>query len=799
MKISWHWLGRHVDLSGLEPEELANRFTLAVAELEGIEEVGAGMEDVVAGRITGLRPHPEADKLRLVDLDLGDRSDTLVSGAPNCEVGMVTAVALPGVTLPAGPVEVAAIRGVESRGMTCSEADLGLSDDNSGILALPADTAPGTPLSELAPIHDWIIEIDNKSLTHRPDCWSHRGIAREIASLTGRPLKDLDLELEFTRDEPVEIRVEDQDLCPRFTAVSYAGITVAPSPLWLKTMLHRVEVRPISNVVDLTNFVMLDMGNPVHAYDARFIEDAVIIVRRGEEGETLTTLDDQVRAIGASDVIIADGERGVGLGGIMGGLDSEIVDDTTEVVLESANFQASAIRRTSSRLGLRTEASARFEKALDPAFAEHSSRLFGKMLLDLDPGARITSAFIDVAAPPPAPTVVETSCSFIRRKLGDDVSDDRIVAILEGLEFVVEAEGDALRVTVPTFRATKDIGIPEDLVEEVGRMIGYDNITPTPPLAAVQPPPRPQSRVVERRLRHFMVTGGGVEVMQYSFDSAPWAETIGYSLDGAVRLANPISADMPVMRRSLIPNLLSALRKNQTHRDEVFIFEMGRVFHHPETEGAVPDQQRHLGAVFSTTDALRPERNFRQVKWVIEQLLAINERGSYRLEIAAAGPELPWVTEGRLLAVRDLVSDELVGWMGQVNPVLCAKARLRGGVGFFELDLEPMIASPRKELTYQPLPRFPRISNDLSFIVPNAVTHQAVVEGVEAAGGELLKETELVAVFEGAPIPDGHKSLSYRLTFGSDERTLRDDEVKPAVDAVIARVGRDTGGYLREA
>jgi len=799
MKISWHWLGRHVDLSGLDPEELANRFTLAVAELEGIEEVGAGMESVIAGRITAVRPHPQADKLNLVDLDLGDRSDTLVSGAPNCVEGMITAVALPGARLPGGEVTVAAIRGVESRGMTCSEADLGLSDDNAGILALPTDVAPGTPLSDLAPVHDWIIEIDNKSLTHRPDCWSHRGIAREIASLTGRALKDLDLELEFTDDMPVEIRVEDQDLCPRFTAVCYAGISIAPSPLWLKTMLHRVEVRPISNVVDLTNFVMLDVGNPVHAYDKRYVTDDVITVRRGTDGETLTTLDDQERSIDPSDVIIADGERGVGLGGIMGGLDSEIVADTTDVILESANFQASAIRRTSSRLGLRTEASARFEKALDPAFAEHSSRLFGRMLQELDPAVRITSAFIDVAAPLPEPTVIDTSCAFIRKKLGDDVSNARIVEILEGLEFVVDVDGDALRVTVPTFRATKDVGIPADLVEEVGRIIGYDNITPVPPLAAVQPPPRPQSRLVERRLRHFMVLGGGVEVMQYSFDSAPWAETIGYSLEGAVRLANPISADMPVMRRSLIPNLLSALKKNQTHRDEVLLFELGRIFNHPESEGAIPDQQRHLGAVFCTADALRPEENFRHRKWVIEQLLAINERGDYRLEIAQDVPELPWVTEGRLLAVRDLGSGEVVGWMGQVNPVLCAKARLRGGVGFFELNLESMIASPRKELGHKPLPRFPRISYDLSFIVADAVTHQAVVDGVTAVGGELLEDTELVAVFAGAPIPEGHKSLSYRLTFGSEERTLRDDEVKPAVDAVIARVGRDTGGYLREA
>jgi len=799
MKISWRWLQRHVDLGGLDPMELADRFTMAVAELEGVEEVGAGLGPVVAGRITAVRPHPNSEKLKLVDVDLGTGSETLVSGAPDCAEGLVTAVALPGARLPGGEVKEVEIRGVESRGMTCSEADLGLTEDNTGLLALPADTRPGTPLADLAPVHDWIIEIDNKSLTHRPDCWSHRGVAREFAALTGRPLKDLDLDLEFTRDEPVQIRVEDQELCPRFTAVCYRGVTVAPSPLWLKTMLHRVEVRPISNVVDLTNFVMLDVGNPVHAYDARDVRGAEIVVRRGQEGEALTTLDDQQRLVGPSDVVIADGERGVGLGGIMGGLDSEIVDDTTDVVLESASFQASAIRRTSSRLGLRTEASARFEKALDPAFAEHSSRLFGRMLLELDPGAEISSAFIDVAASPPPATVIDTSCSFIRRKLGNDVTYARIVGILESLEFTVEADGDKLRVTVPSFRATKDISISEDLVEEVGRMIGYDFITPAPPLAAVQPPPRPQSRSVERRLRHFMVLGGGVEVMQYSFDSAPWAETIGYPLEGAVRLANPISADMPVMRRSLIPNLLSALKKNQTHRDEVLLFELGRVFHPPEAEGAIPHQERYLAAVFCTPDMDRPEQSFRQVKWVMERLLSIAERGDFRLETASEPPDLPWMTVGRLLAIKDLDSGDVAGWMGQVNPELSAKARLRGAAGFFELNLEPMIAAPLKELVHRPLQRFPRISYDLSFIVAHEVTHQTVLDGVEAAGGEFLLDTELVAVFEGAPIPEGHKSLSYRLTFGADERTLRDDEVKPAVDAVVTRVGRDTGGYLRDA
>ena len=799
MKLSWRWLERHVDLSGLEPAELANRFTMAVAELEGIEEVGAGMESVIVGRITAARPHPGAEKLALVDMDLGGRFETLVSGAPNCAVGLLTAVALPGARLPGREVTVATIRGVESRGMTCSEADLGLTDDDTGLLVLPADTRPGTPLADLTPLHDWIIEIDNKSLTHRPDCWSHRGIARELAALTMRPLKGLDLSLEFTTDMPIQVRVDDQDLCPRYTAVCYRGVTVAPSPLWLKTMLHRVEVRPISNVVDLTNFVMLDVGNPVHAFDTRFVRREEIVVRRGQEGEILVTLDEQERKIVSSDIIIADGERGVALGGIMGGLDSEIVDDTTDLILESASFQASAIRRTSSRLGLRTEASARFEKALDPAFAAHSSLLFGRMLKELDPGVEVASAFIDVAAPLPAPTIIETSCAFIRRKLGDDVSDARIIEILESLEFVVAADSDALRVTVPTFRATKDIGIPEDLVEEVGRMIGYDNITPTPPLAPVQPPPRPPSRGIERRVRHFMVLGGGVEVMQYSFDSAAWAETIGYSLEGAVRLANPISADMPVMRRSLIPNLLAALGRNQTHRDEVLLFELGRIFTQPEAEGAIPHQERHLGAVFCAADALRPELSFRRTKWVMEQLPGINERGDYRLETADEHPDLPWVTEGRLLVVRDQGSGEVVGWMGQVNPVLCAKARLRGGVGFFELDLEPMIAAPRKELVYSPLPRFPRITYDLSFIVERAVTHQAVMDGIVATGGEFLVDTELVAVFEGNPIPEGRKSLSYRLTFGSEDRTLRDDEVRPAVDAVIARVSKDTGGYLRDA
>lgn len=804
MYISWNWLKRHVNLDGLNPMDIANRFTMSVAELEGIVEFGATYDKILAARIMAVQPHPDSDKLSVVVLDLGDRQVTAVSGAPNVSVGLTIAFALPGVVLEGVEgkpvVREAEIRGVKSPGMTCSERELGISDDHSGLLLLPDDCAPGTPLTELLPAHDFIMEIDNKSITHRPDLWGHRGLAREVAALVKRPMLPFDSTVPESTADPLRVEVKAPDLCPRYTALVFDGVTVQPSPQWLKLSLALVGIRPISNVVDITNFVMLDVGNPTHAFDARFIDGDAIIVRRAEEGETLTTLDEIERALLVDDVVIADASRGVALGGVMGGMNSEIQDDTSSVVLEAACFNHIGIRRTSSRLGLRTEASARFEKGLDRESPVHATALFARLLQQLCPTVKVASRFYDVAAPEPEPTVVRVSTEFIRQKMGTAIDDDYMKATLEALEFVVDQDWDDFIITVPTFRATRDIAIPEDIVEEIGRVYGYDNVTPQPIMAPVHPVPPVPAKQLLRQVRKRMAAQGFSEILSYSFDSASFAETIGFSLETAVELANPISSDMPVLRRSLVPNMLQAVVKNAGHTDHFGLFEMGRTFEAASTdesiapEDRIPKQNRRLAAILYQRKADNLDL-YRRLKGEVENLALHLQRGELEFKTADDERGFPWLLAGKSQAI--YLGGKVCGHISLLSPVVRDRLKLRGKGAVLELDLEPLIATPAGTTRFQPLPRFPGIQNDLSIIVDADVTHQQVLEVIRGAGSDLLDSVELFALFRGQPIPEGKKSLSFHLVFRSPEGTLTDAQVDPLVEDILKALGREVGGEIR--
>jgi len=782
----------------LDPRDIGNRFTMSVAELEGIEEVGVSFDKIVAARVCALRPHERSDRLEVLDLDLGDRTIVAVSGALGIRVGSIIPFALPGAVLEGvegrPTVRQMEIQGTLSPGVTCSERELAISDDHSGLLELAEDTPVGAPLTELLPVHDFVLEIDNKSLTHRPDLWGHRGIAREIAALVGRPLKPWTAEIPETDRNPLTVTVEAPDLCPRYAAQVFEGIAIGASPLWLKLALARVGVRPISNVVDITNFVMLDVGNPVHAFDARFLRGETIVVRRARPGETIVTLDEVERPLLTEDLLIADGEGGVALAGVMGGLTSEIREDTTRVVLEAASFHAATIRRTSSRLGLRTEASARFEKSLDMEFALQATALFSGLVRRLIPGAQVASRLYDVSVPPPAPTVVRVAPEFVRRRLGAEVSDEGMKKMLEGIEFSVAEEGEEFLVTVPSFRATKDISIPEDIVEEIGRLYGYDNITPVPIMAPVEPTPIIPSKWLERTARLSLVASGYTETMGYGFDSAPLAQTMGYSLEGAVELANPISADLPVLRRSLLPNLLLAASRNAQFRDDFRLFEVARVFWPARGEGQIPHQERHVGGLlFSRTlDSLHL---LRLVRGHTERLFDELRRG--RATVGALDPENPppWLVPERTRGLT--VAGRPCGHLGILHPVVRDALKLKGKVAFFEVDLEPLLDLPEHVVPYEPLPRFPAIQNDLSVIVEAGVPHEEVARAIRETAGELLAELELFAAFRGDPIPEGRKSLSYRLRFRSPERTLTDQEVEPVMERVLQALRSRVGGEIR--
>lgn len=797
MKISWNWLNRHVDLSGLDPYETAHRFTMSVAELDGVEEYGSTYDLVVAARVVSVVPHPSADHLHLVELDTGSGRVTLVSGATNLRSGVVVPFAPPGVRLEGleekPVVSTVTIRGVSSPGVVCSERELGISDDHSGVMELPESTKPGTRLTDICPIHDFILDMDNTSVTHRPDLWGHRGIAREVAALVDRPLKGFDLKVPESDEDPIHVSVEAPDLCPRYTALVFDKVHVRPSPLWLKCLINLVGVRPINNVVDITNFVMLDVANPLHAFDARFVAGDTILVRHAHPGEELTTLDGQVRDLLPSDAVIADAEKGVGLAGVMGGENSQILADTHRIILEAATFNPSAIRKTSARLGLRTDASVRFEKSLDRPTAQMASAEFAHMLAELVPESKVASRFYDVQAPEVTPTVITVKPSWIRKKLGAPISDEAMKTMLERIEFRVETGKDEFRIHVPSFRATRDITIPEDVVEEIGRLYGYDNIVPTPILAPVEPPPRLVANELQPVVVDTLVGMGYQEILSYSFDSAQFASQIGYSLEGAPELRNPISADLPVMRRSLLPNMLLAVGRNALEWEDFSLFEVGRVFF-TDSDGEIPTQYRHVaGLIYS-----RHEDNFelyRKIRGDVEGLLGRLHRGSTRFVMPDGLGNMPWSIPEKARSIE--VAGHLVGYVSLLSPLVRDAMKLRGRVALFELNLEELFTLPEVVPVFQPLPRFPSMEQDISVIVECDVSFEDVERAILKRGSQLLQRSELVAVFKGAPIPEGKKSLSFRLEFRSNERTLTDEDVSPVMSDILAGLKADVKGEIR--
>lgn len=784
MRVSTNWLGRHVDLGGVDLDALGRRFTMAVAELDGIEKVGHDLDKVIVGHV--LEVHGlEGKKVRLTKVDCGAHGvREIICGAPNVAAGQKVAVALPGQTLGGMTIAVAEVAGIVSHGMICSEKELGLSEDHGGIMTLDAGEPGQLFVDAVEGVKDTVFVIDNKSLTHRPDCWGHRGIAREVAALLGKPLKALDADVAFANARPLSIEVRDADACPRYSATTVAGVSIAPSPRWLRLLLQRVGTRPINNVVDATNFAMLDVGNPLHAFDARQISGAKIVVRRAGEGEAFTTLDGQVRKLTGQDLVIADESRAVALAGVMGGLDSEIKGDTKDVVLEAANFDAARVRTTAQRLGLRTESSSRYEKSLDPRLVDDGARVFLKLVLDLCPGATVTSAFMDVAKAYAAPTVLEVGVAYIDQRLGFAVGKERIVGVLRGLDFGVEEQGDTLRVTVPSWRATKDIGIVDDLVEEVGRVFGYDNIPPRAPLVPVAQPDRNAKKKFERATREVLSNACGLDELQtYSFDDDVFLGRIGVVPGPRVTLRNAISVEQPCMRTAIGPHLLKALDTNARGFGAVTVFEIGRVFEF--VEGALPNQPTTLGVLAANIDGTQ---SFARAKALLQTLCGAVERAVP--EVVQGGVALAYAHPVR--QARLVLGGNQIGVIAEIHPLVLHKLGVKHTGFFIELDLDALRASPIAPIKYRPLPRFPSVFRDFAVIIDKRVAAGDVGKAIAGAAPELIADVAFQSVWTGPGIGEDAKSLAWSVTFRRADRTLTDAEAREAetkIWAAVAAIG----------
>lgn len=757
MKFSYNWLAEHIDGLTVPAAEIGKLITMKTAECEGVEAHGAHFDHVVVARVLTSEPIP-GTHLAVTSVDTGRYGvKQVVCGAPNCRAGLLTAYVPPGQL----GVTVAKLRGVDSEGMLASAAELGISAEDEGIIEF-AEGEPGSAISGCT--SDTIVEIDNKSLTHRPDLWGHHGMAREVAAISGRPLKSLPVELP-TGEPPIAIEIRDSKLCPRFSALRFENVTVQPSPLWLQQRLESVGLNPINNIVDVTNYLMAELAQPMHAYDADKLHGDTIIVRVAEAGEPCPTLNGNTYTLDASNLVIADASGPVGIAGVIGGGPSAISATTTSILLEAANFHASSIRKTSTKLKLRTDASMRFEKSQDP---ENTVRALARakwLLEQVSPGIRVVGGLADLYYPLPAPAPISFSLDWMRRKLGKaDLSAAEVSGILTALAFGVTESAGEFSVTVPSWRATKDVSIKDDLVEEVGRMIGYGNLTPVPPLVPSVVPPLPPERAYLRGLRALLTAQGYTEVYNYSFVNESQAAELGLPIGDHVRVINPIAQGQELLRTSLLPNIKRNINDNAREFEAFHLFEIGKEIHARGRE--LPEETPHLAAVSFVKHGDGVASLFE-----LKRLAGTVAPGCVLAPATAESFEHPFRS-----AVVSL-QNEPIGRLFEFHPSMVESGR--AAVLYINLaKLQSLIAPTGK---YRPLRRFPTSAFDLTVVAEPRELAGRVLGLIEPhAGPQALKVQYLYDY-----LSEKGRSMTYRITLGASDRTLTSDEVTASRTAIL--------------
>ncbi len=802
MYVSIKWLKRHVDLGGLSAEQICDDLTLSTAEVEGLEPFAPWLGDVTVGLVKTREPHPDADKLSVCTVDIGgDEALTIVCGAPNVDAGQKVAVATVGTVLPGDfKIKKSKIRGVPSQGMICALDELGLGDDHEGIWVLPGDVAVGESLAKAMDLEDHVIEIDNKSLTHRPDLWGHRGIAGELAAIYRRDLRSIDLTLPATGDAPgCPVKIESP-ACSKYLALEIAGARALPSPLWMQALLLAVGQRPIDQLVDLSNFVMLDLGQPNHTFDRRAIGDDGIVVRQAHAGETLRTLDDEERALVDTDLLICAGDTPVALAGIMGGEGSKVEGDTDALVLEVATFDPTVVRRTSARLALRTDSSARFEKSLDPTLPARAAAHFVRLLAELQPEVTLPSKLTEVGDGVDPAFSLRLRTDHVRRSLGKAVDDAEIRDILERLGFGVRDVEEGFEVAVPSARATKDIGIERDLVEEVGRIHRYGEIEPAAMAFDLVPPPRNDRRRLVRQIQDRLAGGARFhEVIAYSFVHDDLVKKLGQEDLGYVRVINPVVQGEERVRRSVVASLLAPLEANRRGGDDVRLFEIGKGYVPEDGNDRGEPRERHLlGLVWATPrpgqHASFDENRFAQLYGVVSELIAHLGYEAPSWTVAEQAPA--WAHPGKRLEARFDGVDEALALVADLDPGAAAALGLSGelasDVAVAEISLDALLAGPKRSARYTPLPKFPGIKVDVAVALDEATPSQAVVDAIEASGKGIVASVELFDLYRGDALGEGRKSLAYHVILQSGSKTLSEkDEQKflKRFDQAVQKLG----------
>lgn len=749
MKFSYQWLSEYVDL-GIDAKEVSRLITLHTAESEGVELHGELLKGSCPAKVISAEAIPNAKNQKAVVETTLYGQKTLVCGAPNCRAGLETIYV---------PLGVKRVSGIDSDGMLASTSELGINSDDDGIIELNGNWQALEP--------DHVVEIDNKSLTHRPDLWGHYGMAREAAAILNKPLRDpVNASLLSSAKPGIEVVIEDFDLCPRYSAQVFENVTVAPSPYWMQYRLRSVGLGTKNNIVDVTNYLLAELPQPTHAFDADKLVGK-IIVRRAKAGEKLLALNDLEYTLTTDDLVIADESGAIALAGVIGGKHSAIGPDTKRIVLESANFHAATVRKTSSRLKVRTDASMRFEKAQDPENTIRGIARGIELLQKVCPGIQVIGGVADTRAAAKPLTVISVKLDWLMRKLGREVPKPEVIGILERLAFKVEDQGAALSVTVPTWRATKDISIPDDLVEEIGRMVGYASIPPTAPLMPVAPPPVNVERRYHNRLRGIATQQGFTEVYNYSFVSEAQAAKLEIPVEAHIKVLNPIASDQSLMRTTLLHGILKNFEDNAKHFASFRFFEIGKEIHKQTT--GLPQEVSHLAA------GVYGENGLAELTRLAECLCG-------KVRIVPDSTVRPF--EHPLRAAQVLVGDTPIGRLFEFHPDW-----VEGRASVLDINLDTT-SQLRRPVKYQPIRRFPASEFDLSVVVA-ARTYASKVEDVLSAAKSA--HTESIHFTTDFTLPNGDRSLTFRMVVAAKDRTLTQDEINKERESYVQALA--TAGY----
>ena len=811
MKVSLNWIRDYVQLpADADLKKLAYDLTMSTVEVEDATDLGASFHDMVVGVINTIEQHPNADKLKVCKTDIGGRVEDIVCGGSNLREGMKVAVALPGAMCKwhgeGDLVEIkkSKLRGVDSYGMICGAVEIGLADlfptkEEAHILDLSDFDAPaGTPLADALDLNDIILEIDNKSMTNRPDLWGHYGIAREIAALYDLPMTQFphfDRNVENTSG--FHVTVEDAERCPRYLSAQIEGLNVKPAPYQMQNRIWKVGMRPINALVDITNYVMLATGQPTHAFDSDHIAGHVI-VRRAGEGEKLLLLNGKELALSSDDLVIADDAGVVGLAGVMGGAKDSILPDTSKVILEVANFDAKGIRRTALRYDNRTEASARYEKAIDPERCDQAFDLSMQLFSQLYPEMKVTG-LVDQYPEHLKPAEIDVALSWLERRLGKHLSPDEIKHKMELLGYGITFNGDNMHVVVPTWRSTGDVSIQADIMEEVARMYGYENFEAEPITTTFDGAINQLDKDLERRIKEYLAIRCGMqEIFTYPWMEESYVNAVLQSTEGILSLSTPPSPAERFVRSSLLPNLCKAVVKNERYFDEFSIFETAQVFRDEnytspyDPREKLPSQRKNVAGAFATTDkditAL-----FRKAKGVVEMMARYVHMEALTFKQA----EKP-VWADNVVWLNIYRGDEKVGDLALLAKKVSMACGIKNlNVMLFQLDQDSLVPLKSRTNTFTHLAEYPMTDYDISLLVDGSVQWKDVAQTVRGIKSELLHGAAFVDEYRGKQVPAGKKSLTLRLAIGSKDKTLTSAEIEEVASGVLNKIAKRFGAELR--